>query len=195
MLKPHWIAGMIMAGVLVIGAKIAFGQEFPNRPVRFVAGGTGNATDFAARLIAQGLTGNWGQQVIVDNRPNGVFAGDMVAKSAPDGYTLMLGGTLLWVGHLLQDNEPYHPVRDFAPVTLVAISPSVLVIHPSVPAKSAKELIALAKARPGQLNYGSGGTGSATHLGAELFKSMAGIIKADMARWSKVTKYAGIRAD
>ncbi len=166
---------MITAAPLVFGANVACGQEFPSKPVRIITGGVGGAGDFASRLIGQGLAANWGQQVIVDNRPNGPIPGDMVAKSAPDGYTLLIAVNLLWIGHLLQDNEPYDPVRDFAPVTLAAISPNVLVIHPSVPAKSVKELIALAKARPGQLNYGTGATGSASHLAAELFKAMAGI--------------------
>lgn len=179
MLKAHSFAALSMTGLLVLGAGLAQGQEFPTKPVRIVTGGVGGGGDFASRLLGQGLSGNWGQQVVVDNRPNGVIPGDLVAKSAPDGYTLLVAVNLLWVGHLLQPNEPYDVVRDFAPVTLAAISPNVLLIHPSVPAKTVKELIALGRSKPGQLSYGTGANGSASHLSAELFKSMAHI---DMVR-------------
>src|SRR5262249_18308557 len=130
--------------------------------------------DFAARIVAQGLAG-LGQPVIVENRPSGVIPGSIVAKALPDGHTLLAYGVSLWMAPFLQKNIPYHPVKDFAPVTLVASSPGVLVVYPGVAAKSAQELIELAKARPGQLNYASTSIGSPAHLAAELFKSMAGV--------------------
>jgi tripartite-type tricarboxylate transporter receptor subunit TctC len=110
--------------------------------------------------------------VLVDNRPSGVIPGEIVSKSPADGYTLLVTGSSLWISPLLQ-SVPFDPVKDFAPVTLAATSPSVLTVHPSLPAKSVRELIALARARPGELNYGTSGQGSAPHLSAELFKSMA----------------------
>ena len=175
MLKPQRMTGMLLAGLTALLAMAAYSQDFPNKPVRIITGGVGGPNDFASRLVAQDLTGTWGQQVIVDNRPNGPTSGDLVSKSAPDGYTLLVAVNVLWIGHLLYENEPYDPVRDFAPITLAAIAPNVLVVHPSLPVKSVKELIALAKAKPGQLNYGSGATGSVSHLGAELFNNMAQI--------------------
>jgi tripartite-type tricarboxylate transporter receptor subunit TctC len=160
--------------ILLLGATAASGQEFPLKPVRIITGGTGGGGDFTSRLLAQELGSLWGQQVVVDNRPSGVIPGETVARSAPDGYTILVALNLLWLGHLLQD-EPYDPVRDFAPVTQAATSPNILLVHPSVPAKSIKELIALARARPGELSYGTGANGSASHLGGELLKSMAKI--------------------
>jgi tripartite-type tricarboxylate transporter receptor subunit TctC len=149
----------------------ASAQGFPVKPIRIVTSGLGGGNDFKARLIAQGLTANVGQQVIVDNRPN-VIPNEIVAKSAPDGYTVLLNGNPMWTQPLLEKTS-YDPVKDFAPITLVSTEPSVLVVHPSLPVKSVKDLIALARARPGDLNYGSVGVGSSLHLAAELFKSMA----------------------
>jgi tripartite-type tricarboxylate transporter receptor subunit TctC len=112
--------------------------------------------------------------VIVDNRGAGIIPGDVVAKSAPDGYTLLAYGQPLWLSALMQ-GAPYDPVRDFAPITLATRAPNVLVVHPSLPVKSVKELIALAKAKPGELNYASPAIGGSAHLAAELFNSMAGV--------------------
>ena len=108
----------------------------------------------------------------MDNRASGIVTAEAVAKAPPDGYTVLVYGSTIWITPLLQ-NTPYDPVTDFAPITLVAISPHAIVVHPSLPVKSVRELIALAKAKPGDLNYASLGTGTSTHLGAELFKSMA----------------------
>ena len=161
-------------GTAVFTVAAVHGQDFPTKPLRIVTSGIGGSSDFAARLIAQGLSGTLGQQVIVDNRPSGVIPGQVVSAAQPDGYTLLLTSNSLWVGSLLQ-HVPYDVVKDFAPVALVARSLNVLVVHPSLPVNSVKELIALAKAKPGALNYASGGTGGTGHLTGELFKSMAGV--------------------
>jgi tripartite-type tricarboxylate transporter receptor subunit TctC len=158
--------------LLAAGAVCA--QDFPLKPLRIITSEVGGGSDFTARLIAQGLSGNLGQQAIVDNRPAGVAQGEAVAKAPPDGYTLFVTGDTLWTLPLLQ-KTPYDPVKDFAPITLMARAPTLLVVHPSLPVKSVQELVTLAKARPGALNYSSGATGSSSHLSAELFKSMAAV--------------------
>lgn len=124
-----------------------------------------------ARIIAQGISGPLGQQVIVENRPTTVLP-DAVARAAPDGHTLMLYSGGLWIQPFLSSVN-YDPIRDFAPIAFVARSPLILVVHPSLPVHSVRDLIALARAKPGTLNYTTGGTGSASHLGPELFKQMA----------------------
>lgn len=155
-------------------------QSFPVKPVRIVTAEAGGGVDLTARLIAPGLTASLGQPVIVDNRGGaaGVIAGEAVAKAPPDGYTLLLYASAIWTMQFLR-SVPFDAARDFAPVTLAASSPNVLVVHPSLPVKTVKDLVALAKARPGQLNYATGGSGSSGHLSSELFKIMAGI---DMVR-------------
>jgi len=170
----HWllIPGMLATGAVVFGAGAAVGQDFPVKPIRIVTSAPGGSSDFTARLVAQGLSESLGQQVLVDNRGN--FGGEQLAKAPADGYTLLVDGASLWTGPLIQKTS-YDPVRDFSPVTIAVSAPSVIVVHPSLPVKSIKELIALARARPGALNYGSGGIGGASHLPAELFKSMAGV--------------------
>ena len=151
---------------------------YPTKPIRLVVPFTpGGSTDILARAIGQELTKAWGQSVIVDNVPGagGSIGADKVAKAPADGYTLLMGhiGTLA-VNPSLYPRLPYNPVKDFAPVAWVARVPNVLVVHPSVAAKNVKELVALAKARPGQLNYGSGGNGSAANLATEYFKMQTG---------------------
>ncbi len=147
--------------------------------VRFVVGFTpGGPSDILARLLGAKLTETLGQPVIVENRPGagGNLAAEAVAKSAPDGNTWLLGNnSILATNAALYSHLGYDPVKDFAPVALVAIQPNILVVHPSVPARSVTELIAYAKAHPGQLNYASTGAGVAAHLSAELFKAMAGV--------------------
>lgn len=157
------------------GLGIAAEQNYPTKPIRIVTAEVGGSQDVAARILAQGLTGPLGQQVIVDNRASGVIPGEIVAKARADGYTLLLYAGTFWLQPFVRKHVPYDPVKDFSPITLVVVSPSVLVVHPSVPAQSVKELIALAKAKPGELNYAMGSVGSANHLAAELFKSMTGI--------------------
>jgi tripartite-type tricarboxylate transporter receptor subunit TctC len=167
----HFVKKFLIA-LMVLSASLACSQEYPVKPIRIVTSSTGGGNDFAARIIAQGLTAPLGQQLIVENRPSGVIPGETVAKAPPDGYTLLLAASILWIGPLLQDT-PYDPVRDFAPIAMLVSSTNLLVVHPSLPVKSVKELIALARASPGQLNYGSAGTGAQSHLAPELFKAMA----------------------
>ena len=150
-------------------------QEFPNRPLRLVASEAGGGGDFSARLIALHIAPLLGQPVVVENRGGGVIAGDLVARSPADGHTLLLYGNTFWLLPLMRKSMPYDPLTDFAPVTLAARATNVLVVHPSLPVKSVKELIALAKARPGALNYGSAAAGTVNHLSGELFKYMAGV--------------------
>ena len=153
-------------------------QGFPDRPIRLVVPfPAAGAADVLARAIGQKLTEAWNQQIVVDNRPGAaaVIGSDLVAKAAPNGYTLLMGATS---SHAIGPNinrVPYDPVRDFAPVTMVAFSPFALVVNPTLPVKSAQELIDLARSRPARLNMGSFGSGSASHLFGELFKARAGI--------------------
>lgn len=164
-----------VSSILILGIAPASAQNFPTRSVRIITGGAGGGNDIAARLIAEGLTMSFGQQVIVDNRPSGFVPGETVAKAKPDGYTIVLSGRSHWMAPLTVDKPPYDPLKDFAPITLPVTTPNVLAVHPSLPVKSAKELIALAKARPGELNYGASGQGSGPHLAGALFNAMAGV--------------------
>jgi tripartite-type tricarboxylate transporter receptor subunit TctC len=161
-------------GVMIALASVACAQDFPRRPIRLVTGAPGGGTDTAARLVAQALPASLGQPVIVDNRPSGVIPGDTVAKAAPDGYTLLFEGGSFWLLPLLR-KTPFDPIGDFAPISTVSTLTNLLVVHRSLPATNVKELIALAKARAGQLNYASGGAAGSTDLAAQLFRSMAGI--------------------
>ena len=152
---------------------------YPTRAVRFIVPyPPGSGTDIVARMLGQKLADAWGQQVLVDNRPGaGAIIGvDAIAKAAPDGYTIGIADNgPLAINPALYPKLPYHPVRDFAPITLVANLPFILVVHPNLAATSVAELVALAKARPGQINYASVGNGSAVHLATELLKTRAGI--------------------
>jgi len=174
MLIARFGVRVLLSATVVFGSSVAAGQTYPSKVVRIVTSLPGGDTDFKARLVAPVMSGGLGQQVIVDNRPSGIIPAQVVSKSPPDGYTVLLSGTSLWIGPFLEDT-PYDPVADFAPITLMTTSANVLVVHSSLPVKSVKELIALAKARPGELNYGSGATGASTHLSPELFKYMAGV--------------------
>lgn len=151
------------------------GLSFPAKPIRIITAAVGGGADYSARLIAQGITGPLGQPVVVDNRggSGGMVAGEMLAKSPPDGHTLMIYGNTTWLAPFMRERTPYDTLRDFAPVTMAVNSPSMVVVHPALPVRNIKELIALARSRPGALNYGTSGTGSASHLAGELFKSMA----------------------
>lgn len=150
-------------------------QEYPAKPVRLVTAEVGGGHDLAARLIAQGLSANLGQQFVVDNRAGAIIAGQYVAKAPPDGYTLMIYGTSLWLMPFMRSNVPYDVLRDFAPIGVEVNSPILVVVHPSLPVKSVRQLIALAKAKPGALDYATGQPGASSHLASELFKAMAGI--------------------
>ena len=160
--------------MLVAGSGAVCGQAYPVKPVRIVTSAAGGGNDFAARLIAPVLAAGLGQPVIIDNRGAALVA-EMVAKAPADGYTLAFAGTTLWLAPFLRESVSYDPVRDFAPVTLAIKQPTVLVVHPSLPVKTVKDLIALAKARPGELNYASGPIAGPQHLTGELFKAMAGV--------------------
>ena len=163
---------MCSAGMGILAAGTVFGQDFPNRVVRMVVAEAGGGNDFIARAIAPGLGTGLGQQVIVDNRGGGIIPAQTVAKAAPDGYTLLLASGTLWILSLMRDT-PYDPIRDYLPITLAVISPNVLIVHPSLPVKCVRDLIALAQSKPGELNYASSATGGSGHLAAELFKAMA----------------------
>jgi tripartite-type tricarboxylate transporter receptor subunit TctC len=172
-LHGHFLA-RLTAAALVIITSAAHGQLQPHKPIRLVTSGIGGGTDFAARLVASGLTASLGQPVIVENRGSSVVPGDTVAKALPDGHTLLItSGGILWVMPLFQ-KVPYDAVQDFAPVTLVASFPSLLTINASVPAGSVKEFIAVAKAKPGGLNHVMTAEGGSAHLAAALFNVMAG---------------------
>jgi tripartite-type tricarboxylate transporter receptor subunit TctC len=164
---------------LALAATGAAAQTYPAKPVRFIVPfAAGGGSDLVARTVAQKITEALGQPVVVDNRAGaaGTIGAEVAAKSPPDGYTLLLGSNgPLAINPSLYAKLPYDAARDFAPVSLVTVMPFVLVVHPALPVKSVKELIALAKARPNQLNYGSPGNGSTTHLANELLKSMTGM--------------------
>jgi tripartite-type tricarboxylate transporter receptor subunit TctC len=161
------------AGALLAGT--AWSQAYPVRPVTLIAAEAGGANDIPARLIAQALSGRLGQQFVVVNRPGGVIAGGLLAKAAPDGHTLMFYGSSIWLLPFLQDGVTWDPTKDFAPITLSSSSPNMLVVNNELPVATVQELIALAKAKPGQLNYGTASAGSGNHLAAELFKIMGGV--------------------
>ncbi|HKA45304.1 MAG TPA: tripartite tricarboxylate transporter substrate binding protein [Burkholderiales bacterium] len=177
--NPGILAATVLAALPCAPPASAAEDAYPARPVRIVAPfPPGSGVDIIARIIGQALTEVWKQSFIVENRSGagGTIGSDIVAKAPPDGYTLLLGNvSTLTIAPNLYRKLPYDPVRDFAPITVITVMNSVLVVHPSLPARSLKEFVALAKAKPRSLNYGSAGSGTTTHLGAELFKSMAGV--------------------
>src|SRR5436190_191412 len=164
---------LLMFAVALAFATTTAAQSYPTKPIRMIVSGVAGSSNFAARILAPQLSANLGQQVVVDNRGSGLVAIEIAARAAPDGYTIMLNASTLWLMPFMRDNLSYDPVRDFAPIILVIRAPNVLAIHPSVPAHSVKELVALAKAKPGQLNYATSGAGNSNHLAAELFKALA----------------------
>ena len=167
-----------VAALAAVATVQAQTQPYPTRPIRLVVSfAAGGGVDLVARLIGQKLSEAWSQQVVIDNRPGagGNVSAELVAKSLPDGYTIYLSSASVVVNASLYKTLPYDPLKDFAPVTLLVNAHNVLVSHPSLPAKNIRELIALAKKKPGQINYASTGSGSSGHLAMELFRSMAGI--------------------
>ena len=165
------IAATIAVGLFVLGAGNALAQApYPSKVIRIVTAAPGSNNDWGARLVGDTISPTLGQRVIVENR--GGLAVDVVAKSPPDGYTILFYGPAAWTQHLFRETT-VDPLRDLAPITMAMISPIVLVVHPSLPVRSVKELIALAKARPGELNYASGTVGATPFLAGELFKYMA----------------------
>ncbi len=176
MLVIRRLVSICSAGLMLIsGAALA--QSYPSKPVRIITAGTGGGNDLTARILAPGLSAQMGQSFVVENRPTAGLP-EAVAKAPPDGYTLMVYSGGLWLRPFMAD-VTYDPVRDFVPITWAMKSPLAIVVHPSLPVNSVKELIALAKAKPGTLNYSTGGTGSSTHLAPELFKQITGT---DMVR-------------
>ncbi len=170
-----------MAGAMMLGTGSACAQDaagpYPNKPVRLIdpfppGGGSG----LVARLVGQKLTETWGYPFVVDNRAGagGSMGTDMAAKAAPDGYTLLMSTASAMVINPHMSKVPYDPLRDLAPIALATTIPLIITVHPSVPARSVRELIALARARPGTLNYGSSGNGTISHLAGELFKALTG---------------------
>lgn len=163
-----------VGGLLILSAGGALGQNFPYKPLRIVTSVTGGSLDITARVIGPKLAERLGQTVIVDNR-GGVLSMEIVAKAPPDGYTLLLASASLWLSPFLRDHVAWDALRDYAAVSLLVTSPNVIVVHPSLPVRSVKELIALAQTRAGELNYSTGQAGASAHLAGELFKRMGGV--------------------
>ena len=166
---------LALCGLAALGAPA---QTYPSKPIRMIVPyAPGGGVDIMARIISPKLSDSLGQQVVVDNRAGGgaIVGTDLVAKSAPDGYTMLMANPAHAANPALHSKLPYDSIKNFSAVGLIALSSSILVVHPSLPVKSVRELVALAKSKPGQLNYASGGVGSAIYLSMELFKSAAGI--------------------
>jgi tripartite-type tricarboxylate transporter receptor subunit TctC len=177
MLTKAGVISLVLVATFNATAATTGTAAYPNRPVRvIVPQSAGGSTDLAARIVLQRMTENMGQTFVVDNRPGaGSLNGtETVAKSAPDGYTLLAVAASFTINPSLHKDLPFDPIRDFAPVTRFAALPHILVVHPTLPVKSVKELIALAKAKPGELNYASSGVATSTHLATELFKYLTG---------------------
>ena len=178
MKKNFCLTVLAVAGSLAAQAVLAQDKSaYPARPIRYVLPyAVGGGVDILGRIVAQRLSERLGQQIVVDNRPgaSAIIGSEILVRSAPDGYTIMTANIAHGANPYLVKKLPYDTAKDFAPVTLMALLPSVLVIHPSVPARSVKEFIALAKSKPGSLTYGTAGSGSANHLTMELFKVSTG---------------------
>jgi tripartite-type tricarboxylate transporter receptor subunit TctC len=167
--------GALTIGLACACASAQTTQRYPTKPIRMLSAQFGGGSDIAARLIAGALSPRLGQQVVVDSRVGGTIIAETAVNAAPDGYTIICYSGTLWVLPLMQAKPAYDPFRDLAPITLVGSAPMVLIVHPSVPAKSLGELIALAKQKPGELNSATGPLGATPHLASELLKYMAGI--------------------
>ena len=165
----RWKVAVAVWALAATGA--ACGQAFPSKPVRIVTTVTGGGNDLVARLVQPKFAQRTGQQMVIDNR--GAIGPEIVAHEKPDGYTLLIAGGNLWTLQFLRKSVAWDAARDFVPITLAGTLPNIIVVHPSLPVKSVRELIALAKKRPGDLNYSSGTTGVSTHLAGELFNIMA----------------------
>lgn len=188
MTTRQWGAWRALPVIAVVAAATLFGplraqaqatvQDYPNRPIRVLVGASaGGITDSLARALAQELSRTFGQSVVVENRPGagGNLAAEAVARTGGDGYTLLMAYTSHTVNVAFMPSATFDPIRDFAPITLVGVSPLLLLAHPVVPANNARELIAYAKANPGKLNFGIGGIGSSMHVAGDLFRTMAGV--------------------
>ncbi len=180
MVRARWLAVFLGGAIVMCPVAFATAQTYPSRPIRFVVPfAPGGANDVVGRIIAQKLTDALGQPVIVDNRggAGGTIGADIVAKAPPDGHTLLIASVGMAVNVALYPRLPYDTLRDFAPVSLMGEQANVVVVHPSLPAKTIAELLVLARAKPGQISYGSGGVGSTSHLVTVLFLTAA---KVDM---------------
>jgi len=177
-MRVSWF-GVVLATVAVVGSAGVTAQSYPTKPVRFIVPyPPGGGTDIFARIVGAKLAESLGQPVVIEQRPGaaGVLGADVASKAAPDGYTLLIGqASNLAINPHLMKKLPYDPVKDFAPITLIASSPSLLVVHPSLPVRSIRDLVALARSKPGAINYASAGSGSPGHLSAEYFKKLAQI--------------------
>jgi tripartite-type tricarboxylate transporter receptor subunit TctC len=170
-----WIPAFAGMTILIALSRSPCAQEYPTRAVRLVVASTpGGGTDISARLIAPKLSEYLGRQVVVENRPGAttMIGAEFVARSAPDGHTLLMGVSSLTINPYIQAKVPYDVVKDFVPISQVVVAPNLMLSHPSLPVRSVADLIAFAKARPGQLNFASGGAGSNQHLAIELFLAM-----------------------
>ncbi len=172
------VLSQLIAGTVTLFLMGTVGaQTFPSKPIRILTSEPGGGTDFVARMVAQGLTESLGQQVVVENRGggSGFIAGEALAKAAPDGHTLLAYGSTIWIVPLMRASAPFDPLRDFQAVSLTDRAPNVLTVHPALPVHSVAELLRLAKARPGELNYARAAAGGPPHLSAELFRALAGV--------------------
>ena len=166
----------LAASIALLLPAAASAQNYPAYPakaIRILTGPTASASDIVSRVLANHLSGPLGQPLVVENRA-GIIAVEAAARAPPDGYTVLIYGSVVWMEPLLRANVAWDPVRDFVPITLLARSPNILVVHPSLPVKNVRELTALAKAKPGELRFSSSGSGTTAQLAAELYKSMAG---------------------
>jgi tripartite-type tricarboxylate transporter receptor subunit TctC len=171
----NWTCAMLGAAMFIASSAVA---QYPTRAVRMVVpSSAGGGTDIIARIVAPKLTEKLGQQIVVENRPGAgtMIGSEVVARAPPDGYTLLMGLSTLATNPVIYKKVPYNAITDFAPVTLVLSAPNILVVHPSLPVKTVKELIWFAQARPGEINFASAGAGTNPHLSMELFLSMAGL--------------------
>jgi tripartite-type tricarboxylate transporter receptor subunit TctC len=173
MRASQFIARLMFTAITLSSAGVSYGQAYPSKPVRIVTAAPGGGVDFTARLMALGLTANLGQQFVVDNRGGTHVSAITVANAVPDGYTLLIHNNTIWTAPLIE--KPAYSMAQLLPVVFTSRSPNILVVHPTLAVNSVKELIALAKAKPGDINYASGPAGSANYLAAELFKYMAGV--------------------
>jgi len=186
-LKPVRLVAFwsLFLGCILLAAGGALAQGYPTKPIRVITVSAGGALDITLRLIANGISGPLGQQVIVENRPSGAHPEDMVARAAPDGHTLLYYANTLWLAPFLRAAIPYDPQKDFAPISLTVKGPNIIAVHASMPVKSVAELVALAKARPTELNVAVTGVGTSPHMAAVLFQAMTG------ARFTNIS-YKGI---
>ena len=172
------LAGTASALVMPCGGTVAFAQTYPTKPIRMIVTfPAGSGADIVARTVGQKMAESLGQQVVVDNRAGagGIIGSDLAAKAAPDGYTIVMVSSAHTINASVYSKLPYDPAQDFAPITMLASTPYLLIAHPGVPVRNVAELIALAKSKPGQINYATGGIGVGSHLAGELLKTMAGI--------------------